>query len=108
MTNNFIYKNSTFMYILEFKFLTCDNKKIKKTQQRCNCQVELLFLKALPLRSPLPFISLLPTPSLCSFCCLVSSCHSTAIILAGGLVICIYSYPTILSTLSTTALKCQG
>lgn len=54
----------------------------------------------------LPFISLLPTPSPSSIC-LVSSCHSTAIIFAGGLVICIYSYPTISFALSTTALKCQ-
>lgn len=56
----------------------------------------------------LPFISPLPTPSLSSICCLVSSCHSTAIIFAGGLVMCIYSYPPIPFALSTTALKCQG
>lgn len=56
----------------------------------------------------LPFTTPLPTPSPSSICCLVSSCHSTAIIIAGGLVICIYSYPTIPLALSTTALKCQG
>lgn len=52
------------------------------------CFSKLLFLL-------LPFISSLPTSSPPSICCLVSSCHSTAIILPGGLVICIYSYPPI-------------
>lgn len=56
----------------------------------------------------LPFISSLLTPSPSSICCLVSSCHSTAIIPVGGLVICIYSYPTVPSAQSTTALKCQS
>lgn len=78
--------------------------KIVQLWQSCNCCVELcvswLFL---------PFMCPLLTCSPYSICCLLSSCHFTAIILTGGLVMWIYSYPTIPpSAPNTTALKCQA